>query len=181
MTELTVADIAARLNDRIADLARALLGEPNRALSTTTQLRFGTKGSVAVEIDGPDAGKWFDHEHGVGGDGLELIRVQLGRANGAACDWARDWLGLPPYAAMLKMSPTPAKAPSKADKVEEIVARSEASSARAVLAYLQRRGITATPARLHPLSPASLSASTAPWWRSPPMTQARCWRSSRSI
>ena len=43
MTELTVADIAARLNDRIADLARALLGEPNRALSTATQLRFGAR------------------------------------------------------------------------------------------------------------------------------------------
>jgi hypothetical protein len=27
-------DIAARLNARIADLARALLGEPNRALSS---------------------------------------------------------------------------------------------------------------------------------------------------
>lgn len=41
MTGLSVAEIAARLNARIADLARALLGEPNRALSTATQLRFG--------------------------------------------------------------------------------------------------------------------------------------------
>jgi hypothetical protein len=74
MADLSVADVAARVNARIADLARALLGEPNRVLSTATQLRFGNKGSVAVEIDGPNAGKWFDHEHGVGGDGLELIR-----------------------------------------------------------------------------------------------------------
>src|SRR5687768_9147035 len=94
MAELSVAEIAARLNARIADLARALLGEPNPALSTKAQLRFGSKGSVAVEIDGPEAGKWFDHEAGVGGDGLEMIRHRRGIANGEACDWARDWLGL---------------------------------------------------------------------------------------
>lgn len=89
------ADIAGRLNARIADLARELLGEPNSGLSTRDQLRFGTKGSVAVEIAGPNCGRWFDHEHGIGGDGMELVRTRLGIANGAACDWARDWLGLP--------------------------------------------------------------------------------------
>src|SRR5581483_8603621 len=94
MAGLSVADIAARLNARIGDLARVLLGEPNHALSTKMQLRFGSKGSVAVEIDGPDAGKWFDHEAGVGGDGLELIRHRHGVANGEACEWAREWLGL---------------------------------------------------------------------------------------
>jgi predicted P-loop ATPase/phage/plasmid primase-like uncharacterized protein len=136
VTELSVADIAARLNERIADLACALLGEPNRALSTQKQLRFGNKGSVAVEIDGPDAGKWFDHEAGVGGDGLELIRHRRGIANGEACDWARDWLGL-----------SSAKRPSKsnAEKVTDIVARSEGIAGTRVEAYLRSRGITASP------------------------------------
>lgn len=143
MAELSVADIAARLNARIADLARALLGEPNRALSTATQLRFGNKGSVAVEIDGPNAGEWFDHEYGVGGDGLELIRHRHGVANGDACDWAREWLGLPPHATRSEKSPKAAKTP--ADKIEEIVARSEGIGGTRVQAYLQRRGITAMP------------------------------------
>ncbi len=51
------ARLADLLNDRIADLAIALLGTPNRALSTAQQLRFGTRGSVAVEIAGKDAGR----------------------------------------------------------------------------------------------------------------------------
>lgn len=138
MTGLSVAEIAARLNARIADLARALLGEPNRALSTATQLRFGTKGSVAVEIDGPDTGKWFDHEAGVGGDGLELIRHRHGVANGEACEWAREWLGLD--AARL-----PSKSKSNAEKVSEIVARSEGIAGTRVEVYLRRRGITVSP------------------------------------
>ena len=94
MSDPSISDIAAQLNRRIADLARELLGEPNRALSTTHQLRYGSKGSIAVEIGGPDPGRWYDHEHDVGGDGLAMICHRQGLANGAALDWARDWLGL---------------------------------------------------------------------------------------
>ena len=52
-TRMSVAQLADTMNDRIADLARELLGEPNRELSSAQQLRFGTKGSVAVEIFPP--------------------------------------------------------------------------------------------------------------------------------
>jgi predicted P-loop ATPase/phage/plasmid primase-like uncharacterized protein len=134
----SVADIAARLNARIGDLARALLGEPNHALSTKSQLRFGSKGSVAVEIDGPEAGKWFDHEAGVGGDGLELIRHRQGVANGEACAWGREWLGVGAAESIVKSK-------SNAEKVSEIVARSEGIAGTRVEAYLRRRGITASP------------------------------------
>ena len=48
-------------------IAGALLGEPNKHLSTKHQLRFGTHGSLAVEIEGRKAGSWFDHESSVGG------------------------------------------------------------------------------------------------------------------
>lgn len=71
-------------------IARALLGEPNRALSSKTQLRFGTKGSLAIEIAGEAAGSWFDHENGVGGGMLDLIQRQKGFSNGGALDWLRD-------------------------------------------------------------------------------------------
>ena len=83
-----------RLNERIEDVAPALLGEPNRALSTRAQLRFGRKGSVAVEIAGPKRGQWYDHENGVGGDALALVETELDLANGAACAWAMEWLGV---------------------------------------------------------------------------------------
>jgi hypothetical protein len=56
--------------------ARELLREPKRELSTPTQLRFGPHGSIAVELEleGEDAARWFDHAHGIGGAGIELLR-----------------------------------------------------------------------------------------------------------
>jgi predicted P-loop ATPase/phage/plasmid primase-like uncharacterized protein len=153
---LPVREIAARLNDRIADLARELLGEPNRTLSTASQLRFGTKGSVAVEIAGPDAGRWYDHEHGVGGDGLEMIRHHHGLANGAACDWARNWLGLdiptttktPAQSAAHTPEPSSARPDRKtkeelAAKVAGIIAHCQDVAGTPAETYLRNRGITA--------------------------------------
>jgi hypothetical protein len=49
-------------------------GEPNRALSTRREMRWGTKGSFSLQLDGPKAGLWFDHELGRGGDIIELMR-----------------------------------------------------------------------------------------------------------
>ena len=68
-------------------VARRLLGEPNAAMSNPRELRFGSRGSLSVDVDG---GRWFDHERGVGGGVLDLVRRETGRANGAAIDWLRD-------------------------------------------------------------------------------------------
>jgi len=57
----------------IGDAARILLGQPNAKLSKKDQLRFGTHGSVAVNIAGPNRGTWYDHESKVGGGLLDLI------------------------------------------------------------------------------------------------------------
>lgn len=54
----------------VAGVARRLLGEPNRALSTLRELRWGRRGSLAVV---PDRGVWRDHEAGVGGGVLDLV------------------------------------------------------------------------------------------------------------
>jgi 5S rRNA maturation endonuclease (ribonuclease M5) len=79
---------------RIGEIAGRLLGEPNRALSTRMQLRFGTNGSIAVEIAGDKRGSWFDHENGFGGGPLDLIREKLGLVNSDAFDWLRHELGI---------------------------------------------------------------------------------------
>src|SRR5688500_16755189 len=42
-------------------------GERNAGLSTTRELRIGTKGSISVQLTGPKAGAWYDHESDVGG------------------------------------------------------------------------------------------------------------------
>jgi hypothetical protein len=49
-----------------AELAINVLGQPNSALSSDCELRFGNRGSLAVVIAGPKAGFWYDHENGQG-------------------------------------------------------------------------------------------------------------------
>ena len=116
------AEVAARLNERIEDLARSLLGEPNRALSTRAQLRFGTKGSVAIEIDGDKRGQWFDHENGVGGEGWRWSeparpRQWRGVPLGDGLAGLRSGLGL---ATAASLRPPPA-AKARSAKVAAIV------------------------------------------------------------
>ena len=57
----------------MGDVAVALLGEPNAALSSERELRYGHRGSLAVHIAGPYAGWFRDHEAGTGGGVLDLI------------------------------------------------------------------------------------------------------------
>jgi putative DNA primase/helicase len=71
----------------IEPVARRLLGEPNRELSDRSTLRFGGRGSMAVEIQGDKAGTWYDHEAGEGGGVLDLVRQRIGLVNGAAMEW----------------------------------------------------------------------------------------------
>ena len=139
----SVADLAARLNNRMADLAQSLLSASNPIHSTKSQLRYGTKGSMAIEIAGPRAGQWRDFEAGTGGAGLELIRHHLGLDKKAAWHWARNWLG------DIRHRPTkpPAPAPDNKDRkaiVAEIIARSESIAASPAETYLRNRGITLT-------------------------------------
>jgi predicted P-loop ATPase len=82
------------LSDHIGEIARRILGAPNAALSTGTQLRFGRNGSIAVELAGAARGKWFDHENNVGGNPWDLLREKKGLVDGAAYDWLRSELGI---------------------------------------------------------------------------------------
>ena len=71
-------------------VARKLLGDPNAALSRPGELRYGSRGSLSVDLK---RGLWHDHEKGEGGGVLDLIARETGRANGAASEWLRE-LGL---------------------------------------------------------------------------------------
>jgi putative DNA primase/helicase len=77
------------LSHHIGDITRLILGSPNDQLSTRKQLRFGSNGSIAVEIDGPAVGSWFDHETGRGGGPWEFLAIKGGMANGEAVDWLK--------------------------------------------------------------------------------------------
>jgi KaiC/GvpD/RAD55 family RecA-like ATPase len=59
----------------IEPVARALLGEPNRAQSSKTELRFGTNGSMAVDLE---KGTYYDFETEKGGGTLDLVMRHSG-------------------------------------------------------------------------------------------------------
>lgn len=80
------ADLAAH----IGTVARHLLGEPNRALSSRTQWRYGSPGAVCIEIGGTKRGTWFDHSEGTGGGVLDLVVRERGGTRGDAFTWLRD-------------------------------------------------------------------------------------------
>ena len=75
----------------IEPVARRLLGDPNRALSTKTRLRYGRKGSLAVDLA---KDTWFDHEAGEGGGVLDLICRENGGSHRESRNWLRDEIGL---------------------------------------------------------------------------------------
>jgi Family of unknown function (DUF5906)/D5 N terminal like len=82
------------LSQYIGDIARRLLGSPNPEHSTREQLRFGTNGSIAVEIAGPDVGTWYNHEHKRGGGPMQLLSLEGGMLPVAAREWLKAELGI---------------------------------------------------------------------------------------
>ncbi len=84
----------ADFTPHIEAVARKLLGDPNPHQSTKTTLRFGTNGSLAVEIAGDKKGTWFSHEENIGGGVLDLIAREAGLKNGAAVEWLKVELGI---------------------------------------------------------------------------------------
>lgn len=94
--------IRATLSASMGDLARYLLGEPNRRMSNRRELRFGRNGSLSVEIAGKKVGSWFDHSgelccpdgKSYGGP-FDLIMAAHHCGFRDALDTARDFLGSP--------------------------------------------------------------------------------------
>ena len=75
------------LPNQISEIAQRILGAPNKKLSTRSQLRFGKNGSIAVDIQGPKAGTWFDHEIRKGGGWRELLQIKGGVVDDDIDDW----------------------------------------------------------------------------------------------
>jgi Ti-type conjugative transfer relaxase TraA len=59
-------------------IAREMLGEPNKHLSSGRELRFGDNGKIAVRISGEKAGTWYDFARGEGGDMFDLVKEARG-------------------------------------------------------------------------------------------------------
>jgi putative DNA primase/helicase len=75
------------------EIVRSVLGEPNQNLSQKGQLRWGRKGSFALNVDGAQKGLWFDHETRTGGDIINFIAVQHGCSTAEAIRIALGFIG----------------------------------------------------------------------------------------
>lgn len=128
-----------------------LLGEPNGRLSRGRRMRYGTKGSMSVNLD---RGTWYDFEAGEGGGLLALVKRELRTDNAGAFRWLADqghvprsapWRGRP----VLRPVPTEPAEPEPKDAVGEarnvglargIWAMVKPAAGTPVEAYLSRRG-----------------------------------------
>lgn len=74
------------LGRHMAEVAKLVWGEPNAAMSSKKELRWGSHGSRSVDIG---KGTWFDHETKAGGGVLDFLEREKGLRNGAQFDWLK--------------------------------------------------------------------------------------------
>ena len=128
----------------IGPIARELLGEPNRHLSTQKELRFGRKGSLSVDL--PKA-RWFDHEGGEGGGVLDLICREIGGDAKAAWQWLADrgYIG----ASVARLPATRKAKPKAAPAPKELDPETAEKSALAARQWAEAVPIEGTPGELY--------------------------------
>jgi putative DNA primase/helicase len=107
-------------------VAETLLGERNTALSNGKEWRFGTHGSLTVDLE---AGTFYDFERGAGGGVLDLVcREKKLRTYSEAVRWLKDQ-GVDPDAATVSV------AHAKAEQVKRAAEdnrRAESTALKAV-------------------------------------------------
>ena len=78
----------------IKTVATLLMGEPNAQLSKETELRYGTNGSLSIDLD---KNTFYDHEASEGGGILDLILHQGGgKSRAEAVAWLKQHDMAPP-------------------------------------------------------------------------------------
>lgn len=83
-------DLIQRAQDDAEAIAVHLLGEPNKRLCTSRELRWGEHGKISMALTGPYRGKWRDwSDMERYGDALDLIGLELRLDRPAALEWLR--------------------------------------------------------------------------------------------
>ena len=72
------------LADLMEPVAREILGEPNIGLSSKRELRWGSRGSISVDLE---KGVWMDHEAGEGGGVFDMLARWEGVSGSDAWEW----------------------------------------------------------------------------------------------
>jgi putative DNA primase/helicase len=111
------------------ELAYEMWGKPNSGLSSHSELRFGSKGSLSVDLN---KCIWYDHETGEGGGFVDLYRLVHHR------DPGEDWKNRRP---VIDPSDQAAIAARNAESVQRIWQESRPAGSTVVERYLCARGI----------------------------------------
>lgn len=69
------------------DVAHALLGEPNKSVSSKDEWRWGERGSLSVDLH---KGTWHDHETGEGGGVIALVMRENRTDKPEAVKWLQE-------------------------------------------------------------------------------------------
>jgi hypothetical protein len=160
---MQIEELKSALADRIEPLALELM-QAAPTMRARDEIRFGTKGALAVRVAGPKRGTFCDYSGSAKGDALSLIQYARQCEPREAFRWARAWLGAAPSGFLpsqnpLPRRPRPPKPPASppesptANLAQRLWA--EALPARGTLAekYLAARGLAleaAAPLRFHP-------------------------------
>jgi hypothetical protein len=70
--------------EQVRIVACALFVQPNKALSKKDELRFGSHGSLSVDLA---KAIFYDHENGIGGGILDMIQIGNGKTGRDAVGW----------------------------------------------------------------------------------------------
>jgi hypothetical protein len=98
-------------------VARKLLGDPNKELSNGKKLRYGSRGSLSLDLT---KGVWYNHETGQGGGVFDLIRHKKGLSDTGVWGWLREERLIEDDGARDPETPEKAKPKKKLDKIVDI-------------------------------------------------------------
>ena len=150
--------LRSALRDNFERLAEALLGKP---LSRNGhEWRWGSRGSRAVVVRGPNRGVWCDHEADTGGGPIDLVMWAQDCSFADAVTWSRNWLGM--SAAKLAALPA-APLPDREARDAEEAARQVGKLAVAARLWTESRLIAGTPAELYLTCARAISCPPAGW------------------
>jgi predicted P-loop ATPase len=148
--------LRAALAHRAADLAVALLGNPNPKIKCKGELRYEGNGSFVVTITGASAGLWCDYKTNEGGDMLDLIMRERHCDFPEALAYANDFCGVAARGAHHHHHSGPDDDAKKQKLVSEIWDGAVDAKGTLVETYLASRGlvlpdnVTSAVIRFHP-------------------------------
>ncbi|HUX78159.1 MAG TPA: AAA family ATPase, partial [Alphaproteobacteria bacterium] len=115
---ISTEQVLAAARGNYGSLATDLFGEPNKYMSTKSALRFGSKGSLLVNITGPKEGKWHDFESGERGNIFKLIEREKNLSFKEAVSYLADVLNVKTDSKVIPLKAF-SQRPKEQDAIEE--------------------------------------------------------------